>query len=101
MARVITLKNNVKPPNLVILAAAANTAIELNISITVTSGNDSKHMKGSRHFENAAIDFRSKDMSKTAKAAFIAKMQARLSDKYLVLLESEGKLNEHIHVEVN
>ena len=101
MPKLVTLKNTVKPEALVILSAAANTASELSISITVTSGNDSKHKTDSRHYTNQAIDLRSKDMSKTIKTQFITKMQERLGDKYLVLLESEGKLNEHIHVEVD
>lgn len=101
MPRLVTLKSTVKPPNLVILAAACNTAAELGISITVTSGNDSAHKVGSRHFTNQAIDFRTKDMEKAVKAEFIAKMKARLGKKYLVLLEDEGKANEHLHCEVD
>lgn len=101
MARLVTLKNTVKPESLVILAAAANAAAELNISITVTSGNDSQHMDGSRHFTNQAIDFRSKDMKPEVKRAFIKNLSDRLGSKYRVILESEGKVSEHIHAEVD
>jgi hypothetical protein len=30
--------------------------------VTITSGNDGKHMKGSKHYINEAIDIRTKDM---------------------------------------
>ena len=73
----------------------------MEISITVTSGNDSTHKTGSRHYTNEAVDFRTKNMTKTNKMAFIIKMQERLGPKYLVLLESEGKAQEHLHVEVD
>ena len=99
MARHITLKGSVRPPSFVILSAAANTASEMGISLYVTSGNDSRHMKGSRHYTNEAIDFRSKTMTKAQKGEFIALMQKRLGKSYQVFLESEGAGNEHIHAE--
>ena len=95
----VKIKSNVKPPSLVILAAAANTAQELAIEIMVTSGNDSTHMKGSRHYVNAALDFRSKDMPYPTRSKFMAILQKRLGPKYQVILEDDGKANEHIHVE--
>src|SRR3990167_10219436 len=99
MPRLVTLKAGVKPASLVILSAAANTAHELGISITVTSGNDSTHMTGSKHYTNAALDFRTKDMPKVTKTTFIATMAKRLGPDYQCILESEGKMNEHLHVE--
>ena len=101
MARLVTLKSTVKPANLVILAAACNSAAEMGISITVTSGNDSQHMAGSRHFSNEALDFRSKDMDKVTYTLFIDKMRARLGSRYQVIHESIGRTNQHIHVELD
>ena len=90
----IRLKSTVKPPNLVIACAAANVAEEMGLALTITSGNDSKHMPSSRHYVNAALDFRTKDLSPAVLKEFRTKLAARLGDKYQVLLEST-----HLHVE--
>ena len=100
MAKLITLKNTVKPASLVILAAAANAASELDLTITITSGNDSKHANNSKHYECAAIDIRSKTMTPADKKAFISNLQDRLGTGYLVLLEDATHTNEHIHVQI-
>lgn len=101
MARLVTLKPEVKPANLVILAAACNAAADLGISITVTSGNDSVHMKNSKHYSNEALDLRTKDMTKKTKRAFMDNLQDRLGPRYQLILESEGKVNEHLHCELD
>ena len=100
MKRLVTLKNGVKPASLVILAAAANAACELDLAITITSGNDSKHAHNSKHYECAALDIRSKNMTPADKKTFIANLQERLGAGYLVLLEDATHPNEHIHVQI-
>ena len=90
----IRLKNSVKPPSLVIACAAANVAHEMGITVWITSGNDSKHMTGSRHYVNAALDFRRHNLTEADLRLFLLKLQGRLGKKYEVILESD-----HIHVE--
>jgi len=95
----IKVKTTVKPKNLVITAACANVAEELHISILVTSGNDSKHMEGSKHYSYEALDIRSKTMSTEVKKLFLSKVMERLGPAYRGILENKGKDNEHFHIE--
>lgn len=99
----IKLKPSVKVPKVVIIACAAiNAANVLELDdMLVTSGNDSKHMDGSKHYEDKALDFRTKHLTKTAKHALLKEVKKRLGAGYDVILESEGKTNEHLHVEWN
>ena len=101
MAR-IKLKATVRPQSLVILAAVANVAAPLAhpVEVWITSGNDSKHMTGSRHYEDKALDVRSKNFpTRKAKRAFLAAVLLRLGPAYEGFLEQEGKLQEHFHIE--
>ena len=96
----IKLKQSVRPSSLVILAAIANVAQLHGREVTITSGNDSTHKKGSRHYINAALDVRSKDFpSKAVKLAFVVAVLARLGPDYEGFLEAEGTANEHFHFE--
>lgn len=97
----VKLKGNVRPRNLVILAAAVNAAIDMNIpELWVTSGNDSEHMKGSKHYTNNALDLRSKNFpTLESKKQFIEKISDRLGADYDCILEQVGKGNEHFHIE--
>ena len=68
--------------------------------MTITSANDSKHMKGSKHYTYEAIDIRSKNFpSKRAKQEFLTSVLLRLGPGYEMFLEHEGKVNEHFHLE--
>jgi hypothetical protein len=99
----ILVKSTVKPRTLLMMAACANVAIKLAWPVTITSGNDSKHMAGSKHYSGEAIDIRSKNFpTKEAKQEFIAAVLARLDltgAGYQMFLESEGQANEHFHLE--
>lgn len=90
----LRVKSGVTPPNLVIAAAAANTAQEMEIVVTITSGTDGKHMAGSRHYIGAALDFRTSNLTKKEVTRFMDKMRERLGPDYDVVLESD-----HVHVE--
>jgi len=60
--------------------------------MTITSGNDGKHMKGSLHYQDKAIDIRTKDMKyKNANWLMIRK---QLGHKFDVILKET-----HIHIE--
>ncbi len=98
----IKLKDTVRPRSLVILAAAVNTHRGLTdgpADLMVTSGNDSKHMTGSKHYTNNALDFRTKSFSAAAKRVFRERLAVRLGPNYQIILEDEAGPNEHLHVE--
>jgi hypothetical protein len=100
---VIRLKDSVKPPSLVILAACANVAMIHNLpfDIWITAGSDGKHKAGSRHYDNRALDVRSKNFpTPESKALFLALVLKRLGPAYEGFLEAEGRANEHFHIEV-
>ena len=97
----LKVKSTVRPKSLWILAALVNSALDLHLTadMLVTSGNDSTHAEGSRHYEDAALDFRTKHLSPKDKYALIARLGERLGLDYDVLLEAEGTPNEHGHCE--
>ena len=97
----IKLKENVAPRHLVILAAVANVAERLSLTVVITSGNDGQHMPNSRHYENQALDVRSKQpfANRTEKIEFLNTVLDRLGPNYQGLLENEGSPNEHFHFE--
>ena len=52
------------PKSAIIIAAVANAREELGLGQTyVTSMNDSVHMRGSRHYQDEAVDFRTRDLT--------------------------------------
>lgn len=96
----IKIKRGVEPRSLLLLAAVANVAQSLPHDVTITSGNDSTHMTGSKHYVDAALDIRSKNFpSKVAKVTFMAAVLKRLGPGYQMILEHEGKAQEHFHLE--
>lgn len=95
----IKIKRGVTPRNLYIMAAAANVAEMLGVEVVITSGTDGKHMKGSKHYTSEALDIRTKTLSREKKFALLDGILARLGTNYQGILESEDKVNEHIHVE--
>ena len=96
----IKIKSGVLPKNLTILAAVANVAAGLDHDVIVTSGIDGKHMTGSKHYSYEALDIRSKNFPSTAaKQHFIDAVLKRLGSGYQMILENEGRANEHFHCE--
>jgi hypothetical protein len=97
---VIYLKENVRPLSLLIAAAVANVAQEWSVRVVITSGNDSTHMDGSKHYSGEALDIRSKTFeSEASKRRFMSDVLARLGPDYQAILEDHGGPNEHIHIE--
>mgnify|MGYP001580899357 CR=1 FL=1 len=97
----IKLKSTVKvPKNLIIACATINSANKLGLpDMLVTSGNDSKHITGSKHYIDQALDFRTKHLTKSQKYNLVKEVKSRLGSGYDVFLEFEGGLQEHMHVE--
>lgn len=94
------VKSTVRPRNIFIAAACVNVAITLNRDVTITSADDGKHMRDSKHYSGDALDIRSKDFTdKAAKLEFISRVIERLGHSYQGILEDEGRDNEHFHFE--
>ena len=69
--------------------------------LVITSGNDSTHGPGSRHYTDEAIDVRTHNFtSREARRNFRVRWEAALGPQFRVLLEHEGKPNEHFHAQV-
>ena len=96
----IKVKTTVMPKNLVIMAACANVAEAMGIEVVVTSGKDSKHMMGSKHYAGNALDIRSKNFkSYEDKLLYLDAVMERLGEKYQGILEFVDTPNEHFHIE--
>jgi len=97
----IKFKPSVKVSKQTIIASAvANVAEIHNRTVWVTSGNDSTHMKGSKHYTDEALDIRSKDFPDPAeKKQFLLQVLSRLGPAYQGILEDENGSNEHFHIE--
>jgi hypothetical protein len=69
--------------------------------LVITSGTDGQHSPNSRHYVGEALDLRSKSFSSVAaRAAFIGSLGQLLGPQFTVLLEDDGRPNEHIHCQV-
>lgn len=76
-------------------------ARQSQIPIIITSISDGKHVVGSRHYSLEAIDIRSKNFpTRESKREFRSRFELILGEQFRVLLESEGRANEHFHVQV-
>ncbi len=90
----IKVKRGVTPKNLVIAAAAANANQGLGFDIVITSGTDSQHMVGSKHYTGEALDFRSQGVDKDALNLWVERVTERLGQDYQVIREAD-----HVHIE--
>lgn len=97
----IKLASTVKTPKVVVIACAVvNAANALDLpDMLITSGNDSTHMVGSKHYTDEALDFRIHHLTAEQQQALKAVVKARLGADYDVILESLGTPNSHLHVE--
>lgn len=69
----------------------------------ITSGNDSKHTKNSKHYSNRAIDIRGNNVSDEKLKEMAAELQRVLGPDYYVQAEffPNDPANDHIHVQYN
>ena len=98
----LRFKSTVKVPKVVIIASAVVNAANTLVlpDMLCTSGNDSMHKIGSKHYSDEALDFRTKHLSPpSVKRKLVAEIKRRLGADYDVILESEGQANEHLHIE--
>lgn len=99
MSSLLKLLATVHTPKVVQIAAAAvnaKNALALPGDTMITSGNDSTHMKGSRHYDDQALDFRTRDLTAPQIRAWAAEIRRRLGAGFDVVIESD-----HIHVEAD
>ena len=87
------------PKSLIILAAVTNAAYDLGISVTLTSGNDSTHMPGSKHYTDEALDFRTHGYDLARSTQWKTLSLQRLGAAYQGWVEHPGLPNEHMHIE--
>lgn len=98
----VKFAGSVKTPKTVIICAAAiNTfnVLGFAVDLFVTSANDGTHMRDSKHYSDEALDFRTKTLSISDKHLFKTTLAQRLGKGYDLVLEDEGGINEHLHVE--
>ena len=77
-----------------------DTFADRGLDCWITSAQDGKHMKGSKHYEGLAIDLRSKNLpSKAEKRRVLEELKEGAGPDYDIILEGEGKLQEHFHAE--
>lgn len=98
----LKFKSTVNVPKSVIIAVAfinACNAIDVDGEMFITSGNDSAHMKGSKHYSDEALDFRTKTLTAAQKSLLVAEVKKRLGLSYDVVFEDANGVNEHLHIE--
>lgn len=67
----------------------------------ITSGNDSRHMRGSRHYDDEAFDLRGNNIDAATARRIRDDLAGRLGGDYQVIYETfpDAPANNHIHVE--
>ena len=69
--------------------------------LVITAISNGVHAENSRHYRSEAMDLRSNNFpSRESKREFRTDLEIELGPKFRVLLENEGKLNEHFHIQV-
>ena len=63
----------------------------------ITSGNDSTHMIGSKHYTGRAVDLRTHHVPDPE--ALADALHAALGPRFTVLYESAGTPNQHLHIQ--
>lgn len=90
---------NLQPQMLIAIKVAEQEFSKYNLDTVVTSGNDSEHSNGSKHYVGAALDFRTKHTAGLAKGITKAVSEILTPLGFDVILEDVGEANEHLHVE--
>lgn len=64
----------------------------------ITSGNDSKHMEGSKHYDGRAVDLRVHNLpDEDTRQRVAALLAAALGPQFTVIYEGSGTPQAHIH----
>jgi len=89
---------DLQPQMLIALMLIEQEYDKFGTTTVVTSGNDSTHKVGSKHYEGKALDFRTKNLGLASQLVQAVKVKLNPLG-YDVLHESIGTPNEHMHVE--
>lgn len=100
----LRLKENVRldgiqPQMIIAYMVALGIWARYGVELVVTSANDGRHSGTSLHYAGAGSDLRSKTFKPGEAAIAAQELSAALGDDFDVILEDEGGVNEHIHVE--
>jgi len=69
--------------------------------LVITAISNGNHAENSRHYKSEALDLRSNNFSsRESKRAFRSEFEYELGPRFRVLLEGEGTINEHFHIQV-
>jgi len=85
---------DISPGLLLALIVADQVYTEFNYPTIVTSANDARHSATSLHYNNDAIDLRTRHLTPAHKHDIRNKIAARLNSDYDVILEED-----HLHIE--
>lgn len=82
-------------------ASVATAFANASASPVITSANDGRHMAGSQHYSNQAIDLRANNISESAAKAIVAELKQSLGSAYFIQYESfpDNPTNNHIHIQ--
>ena len=97
MASLLRFQSGVQAPWVCYIAAAcvnAANVLGLKVDMLVTSGNDKVHARGSKHYTDEALDFRTKHLTPADQQRLRTEVKRRLGRDFDVVLESD-----HLHVE--
>jgi len=89
----------VHSPSILVIAAAAINAknfLLMQTNTVITSGNDSQHKDGSLHYQDRALDFRTRDMTHHQVEQWAEECRKRLGPGFDVIIEPD-----HLHIEHN
>ena len=68
----------------------------------LTSGNDSQHMDGSKHYDGRAVDLRVHNIASEADRLLVfSRLKASLGPQFTVLYEDPAGPNAHYHIQFN
>ncbi|VWX49868.1 conjugal transfer protein TraG N-terminal domain-containing protein [Novosphingobium sp. 9U] len=93
---------NLQRPMIDAIPIVAAVGRELGVpNVMITSGNDRRHVDGSKHYKNAALDFRGNQISQATGEEWQRQVQQRLGSSYWVDFEYDPKepANRHLHVQ--
>jgi hypothetical protein len=83
-----------------IMLALQRTAQIDGVDLMITAISEGTHLPNSRHYKFEAMDVRSNCFNDEWKHKVKADLEFYLGPKFGVLLEDEGKPNEHFHIQV-
>jgi hypothetical protein len=89
-------------PMMFVAMFIVDTVLSTNYGIKecwITSGLDGKHGDDSLHPEGKALDFRTRNWPMGKKKNIVTEIKKALGSDFDVVFESEGKPQEHAHIE--